>query len=671
MATKKIILDFKQQPIANKGFQYKIYINGTILTYANSLNYLSLNYKVGTNISPFYIGIGTDLDDTIDKTLAFLTSANYIFTGFVGGYSVEISYARVGDKIEISITSSATIDLIYVWEMISDYDYVSFQTETPCSTIFLTNQSSVNAQPVFDEVSGDYSLKNFDLNTSKSVTIPNRFDCEMPRDYSYGLQSGGATLVTIGYRNSLSPINVNAYFNQNDLYVDILNDAGFLLGLLYSIDGTAYQSEPLFTDLATGQYTLYIKDVYGCQKTFLVTNNGETNGNFPTPYILVSESNSLRFIRRIDWGNCSNYKNVYNTLSCEENVPVANKYLQLFQSCDTIVTQVKTSYENVEVATSDGTEITATKIVRNIQISDKRDCIYYTYNGSLAVLFLEGDIYDYDTTDVIGTYELNGLLPDYGVVGNWVETPYGTLQIVNIRLADNGERSLILNASINIVDTLNSTIQTIYNRENYDIWEFTLAMADFLDLTFNVGIKFYQTVVDENFPDVYYISEMIQVKTRHARSVEVNWYNSKNTDIYFFSGIQMKNRLNLAFVATQVSDGEVDIQKTDLDVVAIDATNYQGVEFQALNLTTGMVRKIILALKHDNLVIEGVAYKLAENPEYERLGESNFYRLTAKLLEAGDVWNSGAISSQNIFGGTTELIGLLEGDADSEYIRTR
>ena len=43
MATKKIILDFKQQPIVGTSFQYKIYINGVLLVYTNSLNYLNLN----------------------------------------------------------------------------------------------------------------------------------------------------------------------------------------------------------------------------------------------------------------------------------------------------------------------------------------------------------------------------------------------------------------------------------------------------------------------------------------------------------------------------------------------------------------------------------------------------------------------------------------------------
>lgn len=57
----------------------------------------------------------------------------------------------------------------------------------------------------------------------------------------------------------------------------------------------------------------------------------------------------MRFIKRVTHENCGNYKNQFNTLSCEENLQIPNKFTQLFQGCDTIKTQVKTSYQNVEV----------------------------------------------------------------------------------------------------------------------------------------------------------------------------------------------------------------------------------------------------------------------------------------------------------------------------------
>jgi len=672
MATKKIILDFKQQPIATKSFKYKIYINGTILTYGSGINNINLNYKVGGNNAPYQIGIGANLAATITNTLGVLNSI-YYFSGIVGGYNTSIDYAIVDNTIEVTITSDAPANQIYVWELVSDYEYISFRTATPCETIFLSNQSSVNALPIFAQTPGNYILRNTTLATNKAVTIPNYFDCELQRNYSYMLKTTGDTLIlSFGFFDSLSEINVNAYFTENNLIINILQDGYEFLGLLFSINGVDYQAEPLFEDLEIGTYTLRIKDIYGCERTFTVINNGETNGNVTVPYHYVSEENSLRFVRLVDHQNCGNYKNVFNTLSCAENVQIPYRFTQLFQSCDIdIRTQIKTSYQNIEAYSKDNdgnlVEIIAEKIVNNIGLEDKRDCIYYSYDGKLAVLFLTGNTYDYNTTDINGTYELNGLLPPYGIVGTWVETAYGNLQIIDIRLADDGKRSLILNLSITIDPAINGTIQTIYNRDSYNIWELPINMNDYLDKQFNVLMRFYQDEPDETFPDVYYISEKISVKTRWHRSIEIIWYHSTNTDIYYYSGIKMKNRLVLCDISELINDGSVENQKTDSQVISIDAENYDGVKFQVINVTTGIVRKLNRAFKKDNLIIENIPYKLMENPEISKQGKSNFYTFTANLLEAGDVENIATSGTQTIYT-NVEPIGMIEGN-DNEFIR--
>lgn len=667
MASRKIILDFKQQPIVGSYFQYKIYINGVLLVYTTGLNYLDLNYISGGNNAPFQIKLGVDLNETINNTLSFLSSVYYASSSS-GGYLTTLSYARVNDTIEVTINSTAPANLITIWEMLSDDDYILLRPDNPCEAIYLSNGTSANASPIFALASGNYQIRNVQLNQITNVTIPSTFDCLFQKGYSYAIMQGGSSLLFFNVTASVSIANLNLVLINNTLTIDLVASNAVLS---YSLDGLTWQSETIFTNIPLGDGILYVQDVYLCVKQFNFTNNGDTNGNVTIPYTYISESNSMRFIKRVTHGNCGNYKNQFNTLSFEENVAIANKYTQLFQNCDTdIKTQLKTSYDNVEIYAKDNTgtftEITATKIVRNIGISDKRDCTYYTFNGNLAVLFTAGNIYDYDTTDVIDTYVLNGALPDYGVVGTWVETAYGTLQIANIRLNDNGQRSLIFNVAINILTPINGTIQTIYNKDNFDIWEFSTDMSLFENKTLTIGVRFFQNTPNANFPDVFWISENILVKERHPRSIEIIWSNSKNTDIYFYSGITMKNRLNLSFLKNWSGDGDIEIQKTDSQVIPIDATNYNSIEFEVLALTTGMARKILLALKHDNLIIENVPYKLAENPEIENQGESNFYRIKGKLFEAGDVWNQGTANTQVIYS-NVELIGLLQANSLDEY----
>lgn len=677
MATKKLILDFRGQMSVGSAFAYKIYINGVYLNYQPSLPFINLSYKTGGNSNPSQIGLGSNLNDAINNTLTLL-SGQYFFSGNVGGYLVNMSYARVGNTIEIIVNSNAPENLITFFNVYSSNVFLRLTAESPCEYAYISNQTiGDSAADILNNLDYNfYTLRNNTLNVNEQFVtiIPNFINTRISRGYNYSIISvpEGEIKLTFDIAKSISESNLNAYFSNNNLYVNILGTTG-IISFDYSIDGTTYQSSNIFEDLSVGDYTLYIRDSLGCIKTFLVSNSGQENGNNLSPYTYISESNSLRFIKRVTHENCGNYKNQFNTLSCEENVSIANKYLQLFQSCDTdIKTQIKTSYDSVEVYAKDNdgifTELTATKVVSNIGISDKRDCTYYSFENQLAVLFTNGNLYDYNTTDVIGTYQLNGSLPDYGVVGNWLETAYGTLQVANIRLDDNGQRSLIFNVTINISTPIIGTIQTIYNRETYDVWEFNTDMSLFTDKKLTVAVRFFQSTPDVNFPDVFWISEKIFVKDRHPRSIELVWSNSKNTDIYFYSGITMKNRLNFAFINTWTGDGDIELQKTDSQVISIDATNYNAIEFEALALTTGMVRKISLALKHDNLIIENVPYKLAENPETERQGESNFYKIKAKLMEAGDVWNQGTANTQTVFT-NVELIGLLQGDASDEYQR--
>ncbi len=667
MATKKIILEFYNQPLVGCGFKFKVYINQVLLNYTNGLSYLDLNYKSGGNNSPFQIGLGADLDETIDNTVAFLTSV-YGASSTSGGYLTSVSYLRINNKIEISITSTAPISLMTTWEMISftsgavpSTQYIRIHSSTPCEKVYLYNYAALNSV-----TTGTYLLKNNELGTTKTVLVPSLFDLELQRGFSYTLLSASGIYFSINA--SIIDSNVTLVIIDNVLTVTISGTAMPLDDFLYSIDGTSFQVGNTFTDVAEGENTLYVKDASGCVKSFNFINTGDSNTNEYPPYTYISESNSLRFIKRMDWGNCNNYKNVYNTLSCEENTKPAYKFIQKYQICDTIRTQVKTSYDNVEVAAGN-TEIIAEKIVNNLNLEDKRDCFYFNFNGNLAMVFLTGNIYTYDTDDVIGTYELNGNLPEWGVVGNFVQTDFGTFQISNIQITDAGYRAIIVTSNVIPNDTNeNGKCQIAYNRDTYNIWEFAIPMNDFVGTQFNVGVRFYNDTPSELFPDVYWISELIAVKERWERTLEVIWRNSKNTDIYFYSGIEMKMRLEFSDVGTNTDDGSVEIQKTDSSVLTIENKNYNAVEFKCDNITTGIARKLKLAFKHDYLVIENVPYVSSESPEIERLKPSNFYSFTARLLESGDIFNTGTANTQSVIT-NQELIGLIEGDDTNSYIR--
>jgi hypothetical protein len=663
MPTKRLILDFKAQPVSGDRIRFQTYINGSALTFSElitPINIVNVTFEP-TPSGPNEIQIGATLADTIDNAFNFLNTY-YSGNATVGTYITDLGYAKVGNTIEVIVASAAPLDKIHYWNLGAGPDRIFMRPDNPCEMYYISSGTIGATALSIWALSGPHVLKNQDLNTSVNVTMPGNFTELLERGFHYRIYSTGQTLLYSFYvEPSLTDAAVLRYFSGDTLYVNVTTT----MSVEYSINGSDYQPENTFTGLSAGSYTLYIKDQYGCIKQFTAVNPGTSNNaNLATPYQHISESNSIRFVERVTRTNCGGYKTVYNTLSCEENAAPANKFTQLFQSCDYIRTQLLTSYENVAVAIGD-TEIIPTKIVRNIGIEDRRDAYYFVYNGSLAVMFTSGNTYDYGTTNVNGTYELNGDLPDFGTVGTWVETPFGSFQISGIFITDDGNRAIVLNTNTNYTGA--NFIQTIYNRENYDIWEFDIDMSVFVDTEFRAGVKLFQTVADPNWPDLFFVSELIAVRAKWARTTLIEWSHSKNTDVYFASGITMRNRLRLCDVNESLSDGDVDAQKTDTAVIPIDATDYNAMGFEALNLTTGMKRKITRALKHDNLKIDGLAYTLMENPATERQGKSNFYKVTAKLCEAGDAWTTGAQDLQNIFT-DAELIGLLESN-DNEYVR--
>ena len=132
-----------------------------------------------------------------------------------------------------------------------------------------------------------------------------------------------------------SPFGANITINLNtapDLTIE------------YSLDNSNWQSSSSFSGIASGNYTVYVRDQYGCNKSFAMVV-GVNNIN--VPYFYISKANSFRFVNRINFGTSGNYKNDENTLSWEafaKDKRLAHKEIQLFNSSDVITTQFKSNY---------------------------------------------------------------------------------------------------------------------------------------------------------------------------------------------------------------------------------------------------------------------------------------------------------------------------------------
>ena len=179
-------------------------------------------------------------------------------------------------------------------------------------------------------------------------------------------------------------------------------------------------------------YTMYVRDNLGCSISKDVIVNS-VQGQIAV--LEIPKANSIRYAARVTHNDCGNYKNDENTLSCESDVKLPYKEIQQFQTCDIIRTQFKSSYETITAEVlnlTDGTvdSLTILQVTNNLGRKDRRDAKIFSINATqTGIYFTSGNLYDYVTNAITGTYVLNGNLPEWGVINNYINV-LGTWYVI-------------------------------------------------------------------------------------------------------------------------------------------------------------------------------------------------------------------------------------------------
>jgi len=362
----------------------------------------------------------------------------------------------------------------------------------------------------------------------------------------------GNTTVTIDYSDHITvSIEAPKFLNPDDFSASVIQSPDDIISatilkstfddlvLEYSLDGIDWQSSNTFNSLSIGNYTLYVRDNFGCsfQKDFSVN----AFGSGTLPYFYISKSNSIRFANRITWGDAANYKTDENTLSNEafaKDDSLAYQEIQQFQSADVITTQFKSNYNTntAKIIKSDLTEIEVPvfKKTNNMGVKDKRDArLYDLGNGKTGIYFTSGNTYDFDTNTVASTHFLNGTLPSWAVSGNYILVNNDWFLIEETVFDETKNADVIV-----ILDNYSGTdiavvAGSIYNIFNYDVYEFTIDMVNYIDQYFQVRIN----NTSPNFTEIIHLSEKIWCKVKHDKVLEIRYSNSTNTDMFYATGI--------------------------------------------------------------------------------------------------------------------------------------
>ena len=426
--------------------------------------------------------------------------------------------------------------------------------------------------------------------------------------------------------------------------------SNFLLTYTYSLDGVTFQSSNTFTGILQGDYTFYVKDQFGCQVNKSITIPAFIDGGVGQriPYSdLPSKSLSIRYFKYIDFSNSTEYKNDENTQS--NQLPYtqnARLYNQLFKNSDTVITtQLKTNYENVVATVVDEEliehDIEVVKVVNYSNLKDRRDAIIYPIdnaNNQVGLYFNGVDnIYDYFSGAITGNVDLNGALPLWGLVGNFVFVNNAWFEISNV-IFDESVSSYVIVITTTYVG-LPSVVEvsSIYNLEPYNIHEFNIDFSLFTNQKVQVNIT--QTDTNTSFPEVVYLSEIIEVAESYSDTLFMEYYNDKNTDIFYATGIKNKIHIPIEFFSGGIL-GETTTERTDINTFLIDAEGYENDLIAFKLMPKQMMRKVIQGLSHKFVFLNGVQYVKEESPEVVPVIGTNLYRVNAEMTKSNAVYTS-------------------------------
>lgn len=426
----------------------------------------------------------------------------------------------------------------------------------------------------------------------------------------------------------------------------------------YSLDGVNFQTSNSFAGLLEGQYTLYIKDEFGCEKSIVFS---VLEDNFNDQYVFLSKENSFRFI-----DPKGNFETDENRTFCKSNAKLNYGFIQEFLNTDIITTQFKSNFETISVSiTGNQTNqidlVPINKITQNLKNKAKYNQVkkYKISNTQFGLYFEKGQILDYDTNRFIDLYDLNGGLPIWAKLGNVIDIEGTNYVIENIGFDEVINAEVLIFNGVASVLTVNTIVGCVYNIQEYEIFEFTVDLSLYLGKNISIEI----TNSDPNFGNYRWTSEQISVVEHLNNYLEIRYYNSNNTNVIYSTGIQHLLRLPYNTIKSNDSDSSENY-KTDTNSHLLNSDIYEITDFEFMPLPLELYRKLKIALSMDSVFINEVGYTKNSEFNKENLGNTNLYKLTASMIKNGFVFNSNKNTNELIVDGNINIPGLIEITSD-------
>ena len=579
---------------------------------------------VGGAIDP-ESGVG----DTQPQVTITLKNSNWLFE----------SVTRDTDYIEYSIQTTSVREIKKI--TFDGYDYVVSTCASPVGIFWITGGEIPQE--------GGPELYNAYVDGVKVLTLqPNPLKIPFDRSSNsvYNISftdsldvSVGRTTLTVPKRVSSDKIKIDVFYTENGAAitttVDFISSA--ILPLTYSLDGENFIENNVFTGQPNGDYTIYVKDAFGCVTSKNITVDGVSTATEVN--CEISDINPIRYSILED-----GKKNRYNTLSHEQLKNVPYPFIQYFTVSDNPITQVRTNakYLNIFALDCGGNKSQLTPVKRSNHIGQQLRTTavkFSTEDGKLGIFFGVVDVLDNVSGEVLESKDFGYQVPQaFNKVGRLVTIEgLGTIPIKDISYNEEYEAFVLIFESAYTGEEITTSLSATYNIQNYEVYEFVTPISQMPE-SFNVVIEAGLSLEDIRFT---FISERIERTVDSDDFVEMIYWNSENFGaMNYATGVV--HTLRLHTVLSRLSDSQsVSGYNGDVERYVTDNEIFDGEEFIFGYLSEEMARKIRMVLAHDMLFINGVHYRLGdESPELTSRFSTNICELTAVLHKGGDVTES-------------------------------
>lgn len=636
--TMLLDLDLVTQRTGKGEFTEVTYVDGVSDSEAQAVNYaraFSADYRVvGDSISDNSDGGFETVKNEVETNLLAVAEGNVVTISSTGGTFGNTTYS--GDVLLINET------IENVAEPDPEVFTVSKTGNGDCNNVELEFAASGGTPPYNLYRGTNLILSNWDGTThiqnsprkgyinysvvdSQSNQIGNEQSIYHPRK----LATGDFSII------------IRNYIDYADVGIKWQNRIADVEPIEYSLDNINYQTQNAFSGLLPDSYTLYIRDTYGCviTKTFEVLLI-ETQDEQTEPYFEVSNLNAIKYVEYTNYTNQVK-KNYHNALSHREIGRIAYSITQEWDEEDLVWTQFKSSfpYHNITLLEQDGTKtsIPLIQIQENIGFTEKVDCWIYPKDGKTGVYFDGGNKYSPGTDTVIGASEYTDLPPTWAKVGQLVELEgVGRLPIDDSVKFDEEINKFYFTVGLVTSSLEASKIETIYNKQPYNAFEFVMQVANIADEA-RVIIEAGNNV-DEIA--VCYVSEVQRRILDNEEYLLIQWNDDVNKGgMIFKSAITPFVRMKGLFQPQVISESEI----SDGDDQSYSLYQDARLEYRLVleGLNTQLQDTLNAAAGLDNFRVNGL-HLIKKSQTVERYEAINLGRLEMIFALGGSHLGIGA-----------------------------